>query len=126
MSKTRIATYIVAVIVIIAGLVYWSYYEANKPSKYDTFAQCVADSGAKFYGAFWCVHCQSQKKMFESAARLLPYIECSSPDAKSLLPICQEKNIESFPTWIFADGSSQTGEMQLPALAEKTKCELPQ
>jgi hypothetical protein len=126
MQKTRIISYFVATIVIIAGLLYWSYYETSKPSKYDGFAQCIADSGAKFYGAFWCSHCQTQKKMFESAARLLPYIECSAPDAKSLLPVCQEKNIESFPTWDFADGSRQTGEMQLSALAEKTKCELPQ
>lgn len=126
MQKTRIISYFIAVAVIIAGLVYWSYYEANKPSKYSGFAQCIADSGAKFYGAFWCTHCQSQKKMFESAAKLLPYIECATPDGKSLIPICAEKKIESFPTWDFADGSRQTGEMQLTALAEKTKCILPQ
>ncbi len=125
MQKTRIISYFVAVAVIIAGLVYWSYYEANKPSIYGEFAQCIADSGAKFYGAFWCTHCQSQKKMFGSAAKLLPYIECSAPDAKSLFPICTEKKIESFPTWDFADGSRQTGEMQLSALAEKTGCVLP-
>ena len=126
MQKTRIISYFIAVAVIIAGLVYWSYYEANKPSIYGGFAQCIADSGAKFYGAFWCAHCQTQKKMFESAAKLLPYIECSAPDAKSFLPICLEKNIESVPTWDFADGSRQTGEMQLSALAEKTGCVLPQ
>ena len=126
MQKTRIISYFIAVAVIIAGLIYWSYYEANKPSKYDGFAQCIADSGAKFYGAFWCSHCQSQKKMFESAAKLLPYIECSTPDGKSILPICAEKKIESFPTWDFSDGSRQTGEMHLSALAGKTKCVLPQ
>ncbi len=126
MQKTRIILYVVAVAITIGGLVYWSYYETNKPSVYSEFAQCIADSGAKFYGAFWCTHCQSQKKMFGSAAKLLPYIECSTPDAKSLFPICTEKKIESFPTWDFADGSRQTGEMQLSALAEKTKCVLPQ
>ena len=126
MQKTRIILYVVAVAITIGGLVYWSYYETNKPSVYSEFAQCIADSGAKFYGAFWCTHCQSQKKMFGSAAKLLPYIECSTPDAKSLFPICTEKKIESFPTWDFADGSRHTDEMQLSALAEKTKCVLPQ
>ena len=126
MQKTRIILAVVAVAITIGGLVYWSYSETNKPSVYSEFAQCIADSGAKFYGAFWCTHCQSQKKMFGSAAKLLPYIECSTPDAKSLFPICTEKKIESFPTWDFADGSRQTGEMQLSALAEKTKCVLPQ
>src|SRR5665811_873658 len=38
------------------------------PGQYDEFAQCIKDSGTVFYGAFWCSHCQAQKKMFGSSA----------------------------------------------------------
>ena len=94
-------------------------------SELDGFTQCIADSEAKFYGAFWCQHCQAQKKLFGGSAKLLPYIECSLPDSKTRTPICIEKNIESYPTWIFKDGSIETGELPLATLAEKTGCELP-
>jgi thiol-disulfide isomerase/thioredoxin len=42
------------------ALAVWVY---TSPGKYDEFAKCLTDNGAKFYGAFWCPHCQAQKKM---------------------------------------------------------------
>lgn len=94
--------------------------------KYDVFAQCLKDQGAIFYGAFWCPHCQAQKKMFGSSAKLLPYVECSTLDGKSQVPACTEKNISGYPTWEFADGSRLSGEVPLSQLAEKTGCVLPE
>lgn len=88
-------------------------------------AQCLKDSGAVFYGAFWCPHCQKQKAEFGLAESLLPYVECSTPDQRSQTPICIEKKIESYPTWEFKDGSRQTGEVSLKDLAEKTSCAYP-
>src|SRR3989344_3569664 len=38
-----------------------------KPGKYDPFAQCLTDNGAKMFGAYWCPHCSDQKKMFGSS-----------------------------------------------------------
>ena len=38
----------------------------------------LADSGVKFYGAYWCPRCQEQKAVFEASAKRLPYVECSS------------------------------------------------
>jgi hypothetical protein len=95
------------------------------PGKYDEFATCLKDKGAVFYGAFWCSHCRAQKKMFGSSAKLLPYVECSTPDAKGQTPLCIEKKIASYPTWEFADGSRLNGEIPLAQLAEKTSCTLP-
>jgi len=89
------------------------------------FAQCLADKGAVFYGAFWCPHCQAQKKMFGASAKALAYVECSTPDGQAQLPICKEKGIESYPTWIFADGSKGNGEQSFQALSEKTGCAVP-
>ncbi len=100
--------------------------EPAGPGKYDAFATCLKDKGAVFYGAYWCPHCNAQKKMFGSSAKLLPYVECSTLDAKGQTPMCIEKKVVSYPTWEFADGSRLNGEIPLATLAEKTSCELPQ
>ncbi len=89
------------------------------------FAKCLADSGAKFYGAFWCPHCQAQKALFGRAVEYIPYIECSTPNTQGQTAICTAEKIESYPTWIFADGTRQVGEVSLVDLSEKTKCPLP-
>ncbi|MCC6520877.1 hypothetical protein IT403_02770 [Candidatus Nomurabacteria bacterium] len=97
------------------------------PGKYDQFAQCLADKGAKFYGAFWCPHCQNQKRMFGSkSAKLLPYTECSTPDGKGTTQACIDAGVKSYPTWKFADGTELVGEIPLAQLAEKTSCVLEQ
>lgn len=102
------------------------------PGKYDAFATCLKDKGAIFYGAFWCPHCQAQKKLFGSSAHLLPYVECSTADAQGQNQICIDKKIESYPTWILADGtrvpddSPNGAGVKLETLAAKTGCVLPQ
>jgi len=93
--------------------------------EYDGFAKCIKDSGAVFYGAFWCPHCQDQKKEFGSSAKFLPYVECSTSDGRGQTEICKEKEIMSYPTWVFKDGSKITGKVEMLALAAKTKCEMP-
>lgn len=90
------------------------------------FAQCLKEKGATFYGAFWCPHCQNQKKLFGNAVSALPYVECSTPDAQGQLQVCIDKKIQNYPTWEFADGTRKTGEVPLSELAEKTGCTLPQ
>jgi hypothetical protein len=118
-------TAVIIGVVAIGGLVAWGVYESKKPGKYDVLAQCINDSGAKFYGAFWCPHCANQKKMFGVSQKLLPYIECSTPDGKGKLPICEEAGITGYPTWRFADGTELGGEVSLDVLSEKTMCPIP-
>jgi thiol-disulfide isomerase/thioredoxin len=116
--------------VIVLGLIGWGVYgivqNSKKPGRYDELATCIKDSGATFYGAFWCPHCQNQKAMFGlKSAKLLPYVECSEKDGKSQKQVCIDANIQSYPTWEFANGTRQTGEIPLAELAEKTSCTLP-
>ena len=124
--------FILVVGILILGVVVTAIIRANTgnvpagPGKYDEFATCLKDKGAVFYGAFWCQHCKAQKKLFGSSAKLLPYVECSTLDAKSQTPVCIEKKVSSYPTWEFADGSRLTGEIPLAQLAEKTSCPLRQ
>jgi thiol-disulfide isomerase/thioredoxin len=112
-------------ILVIAGIV-WLVLTPKKPGKLDAFATCIKDNGTIFYGAFWCPHCQNQKALFGSSAKLLPYVECSTPDGKSQLPICTDAGVTGYPTWKFADDTRESGEVSLERLSEKTSCKLPQ
>lgn len=102
-----------------------SFMISARPNKLDSFAQCLKSSGTIFYGTFWCPHCQRTKAMFGSAAKYLPYVECSNPDGQSQTQICIDKKISSYPTWIFPDGSTLTGEHTLQELSTASKCPLP-
>ncbi len=124
-TKKIIINWII-IIAVIGAFTSLFVYSASKPGKLDSFATCLKDSGAEFYGAFWCPHCKNQKNMFGKSQKLLPYVECSTPDGKGQLDICTEKKVEGYPTWIFADDTRATGEVPLTDLAEKTGCSLPQ
>jgi thiol-disulfide isomerase/thioredoxin len=123
-KETKYVIGIIITVIVIVGGVALLDKGTSKSVKYDDFAMCLAENGAKFYGAFWCPHCQKQKEMFEFSDKL-PYVECSTPDAKGQLEVCKEAKVESYPTWIFADGTNMTGEVPLQSLAEKTGCTLP-
>lgn len=115
---------IVLVVIIGVPMGYWAWY-MTQPGQYDSFATCLKDRGARFYGAFWCSHCQEQKAKFGKSELLLPYVECSEPNGKGQLQVCTDANVESYPTWDFADGSRLTGTQSFETLAEKTGCPLP-
>ena len=62
------------------------------------------ESGAKFYGAYWCPRCQEQKAEFLSSAKRLPYVECSSGGRGSgLTAPCFKAEIKTYPTWIIGE-----------------------
>ena len=117
--------FIVLFAVAVIGLAFLIYKPPASPEMI-AFAECLGERGATFYGAFWCPHCQNQKAMFGSADKYLPYIECSTPDGRGQLPICQEANVTGYPTWEFADGSRLSGEIPIRTLAEKTGCAAPE
>ena len=108
-------------LLFIAGTVYWY----KLPGKLDSFALCLKEKDAIFYGAFWCPHCQKQKQLFGKSAKFLPYVECSTSDGKQQTQVCTLQKIDNYPTWEFADGTRQTGEISLSELSQKTGCPLP-
>ncbi len=112
---------------IVAGLLIVGYYAASAamPGKYDELAKCMTEKGVMFYGAYWCPHCQNQKKAFGNSQKYLPYVECSSPDGKEQLQVCKDKNIEGYPTWEFSDGTRISGEISFENLSQKSGCSLP-
>jgi rubredoxin len=90
----------------------------------EVFAHCLTGRGVTMYGAWWCPHCQNQKKQFGSAFSFIRYVECSSPGKQDALPVCQAAKINGYPTWIFGDGSRIEGEASFETLAQRTSCPL--
>jgi len=119
---------VLGILILTVGVT--AFFQSNQapegPGKYDSFAMCLQEKGATFYGAFWCPHCQDQKKLFGKSAKLLPYVECSTPDGNGSTQICKDKNINGYPTWEFADESRLDGEVPVNTLSEKTGCVLPE
>lgn len=99
-------------VILLAGIVFGLMQLQSKSSTgiYDEFALCLKDKGVKFYGAFWCPHCQDQKKRFGNSAKKLPYVECSPASGQGVTDICKENKIEGYPTWVFPEGITITSE----------------
>lgn len=114
-----------ALVVIVALHLHYAGYWGKTAGPEDPWIQGLAEhltrTDAKFYGASWCPHCSDQKELFGPSASRVPYVECSPSGPKApQAPICKEKNIESYPTWII-NGNRYTGTQSLDALAQYSK-----
>ncbi len=121
MSLKILGAFVAVILLVVAGIFYIAS-PSNGPGPHDEFAKCLTEKGAKFYGAFWCSHCNSQKALFGNSMKYVNYIECSTPDRQGQLKVCIDADITNYPTWDFADGTRVTGEVSLVDLASKTSC----
>ncbi len=90
--------------------------------KWVTLAKTLTAKEAKMYGTSWCGHCNAQKEMFGNGWQYITYVECS--DAKNpniQTTACATADIEAYPTWIFGDGSRQTGKLSYEELSAKVR-----
>ena len=84
-------------------------------------AEHLTETGAVFYGASWCPHCQEQKRLFGASASRLPYVECS-PGGRTAPPsaACRRAGVQTYPTWVI-DGRAIVGQvLTLADLADRT------
>ena len=66
-------------------------------------AMHLEETGALYYGAFWCPNCQNQRRIFGRSADRLPYVECSPQGrAGGVAFECVSNNIAAYPTWDIA------------------------
>lgn len=124
MKTTRkFRTLAIGALIVLAVIV---VYNKSQPSGSDpkvAFGQCLTDKGAKFYGAYWCPHCTAQKKLLGRGFAKVTYVECAVPgNPQQQTEECKKADIKGYPTWTFADGSRQSGELSLKELAEKAGC----
>jgi hypothetical protein len=126
-KKSGLVLTLVTFLLVLVPVVIWAIVSTKSfagPSQYDKFAQCLTESGAKMYGAYWCSHCQKQKKTFGSGFQYIKYFECSLPGGKEQTQECQAAKIIGYPTWEFGNGEKISGEITLSDLAAKSGCSL--
>jgi len=128
-KKTKTISFIVIVVVIMAAIFIFAFNRSgpgiDQKEQLDDFVTCLAESGAKMYGAYWCPHCADQKeamgKSFSLFDDLGGYVECD-PKGKDAQPsLCKEKGITGYPTWIIND-QKYPGFRELSELSELTTC----
>lgn len=136
---TIIVVWVVVIVVLVGGFTWYAMTADSRASQkaiddaqknsgatatttvtLDDFAKCTAEKGATMYGAWWCPHCKNEKKRFGESFQYVKYVECTDNPQ-----LCTDKGVKGYPTWIFADGSSLSGEIGFGPLAEKTMCPLP-
>ncbi len=110
-----------AVVVVVLGLqLHFSgvFDPAAGPEdpRLKALATHLRDSGARFYGAYWCPACQEQKELFTASVDRLPYVECTPQGRGGPRAVdCLTRNIEQYPTWII-DGQRHTGVVSVERL----------
>lgn len=120
----------IAAVIILGGITLVAFNNQGPSEEVQAaqaeFAQCLVDSGATFYGTFWCPHCNSQKALFgEEATAILPYVECSTPDGQGQTQECKDAQIQGYPTWESADGTRLSGSQSFDQLGALTGCAVP-
>ena len=121
MKNAKFKILVGGAIVVIIGLAGWYL---NKPEKVSAamtqFAQCLRDKQITMYGAYWCSHCQNEKKAFGDSFKSVPYVECPDDPQK-----CLTAGINGYPTWIFPDGKKLEVEQGLEKQSQQSGCALP-
>lgn len=125
-SKYKIIIGVLIVVIIVVGGAWFGFARNSEnkvkidPAKLDAFAKCLKEKGVVMYGAYWCPHCQRQKKLFGDSFKYVNYVECTKDIKK-----CEEKKIEGYPTWIFKNGDRIKREATFDELAKKASCKAP-
>jgi hypothetical protein len=88
----------------------------------NSLAQCLTQKGVVMYGAFWCPHCQEQKKLFGDDFQLIKYQECDAKGPNGNPQICIRQGITGYPTWQIPGQEDLVGEQSLAKLAEASNC----
>lgn len=69
------------------------------------------------YGAYWCPHCQREKRAFGDSFRYVSYVECTeTPEA------CTAESIRGYPTWLGPGGFRREGEQGIEELSKASGC----
>jgi uncharacterized membrane protein len=110
-----------AVVIVFALFLHFSglFDPAAGPEKpyLKALAIHLRESGARFYGAYWCQACQQQKALFEASVDRLPYVECTPNGRRGTYNFaCITNDISDFPTWII-NGRRLTGVVSVAELA---------
>lgn len=105
------------VVIVVVIVIFMSIPRGS--SEYDSFAQCLTDSGAVKYGTDWCPHCADQKALFGASFKYINYVNCDFDEEA-----CLRARVQGYPTWVI-NGESTSGVQPLETLSALTGCPLP-
>lgn len=145
MDSKKVALFLVVLIVVVVaglGIVFYTNGKNNSSNNQQTtqnnnsdvsgvtnddsshdaawiegLAKALNEKGMVLYGAYWCPHCQNQKKLFGDSVKYLDYVECDPSGTNANPDECKANNIEGYPTWVY-QGKQYSGEQSLEKLAE--------
>lgn len=117
----RTTAMIVMAVAVLGTAAFALFRQPERASALDGFAQCLTQKGAVMYGAYWCSHCQNEKRAFGDSFMYITYVECTE-DPKA----CTDAGVKGYPTWKFPDGRTLEGEQGILGLSKATGCALPQ
>ncbi|PIQ92004.1 MAG: hypothetical protein COV70_01520 [Parcubacteria group bacterium CG11_big_fil_rev_8_21_14_0_20_39_22] len=109
---------ILSVIVVVTAVLYKNN-EVEGSEVTDEFVACLNKNEVVMYGAYWCPHCDNQKKLFRDKWENVSYVECTEDPN-----LCIEKEIKGYPTWIIGDNKYLVGVQSMESLAQATGCEM--
>ena len=114
--RSKIALFLIlALIVVSSGCV------SNNSESKNALAKCLTEKGVKMYGAYWCSHCQNQKKAFGDSFQYITYVECDAKGPNGNPTACELAGIQGYPTWVIG-GAKYSGEQDLSTLAKIAGC----
>lgn len=90
---------------------------SKDPVWIEGLARSLNEKGMVMFGAYWCSHCQNQKKAFGDAVKYIDYVECDPAGENPNPDECKANNIEGYPTWVY-QGQQYSGEQSLEKLAQ--------
>lgn len=102
----------------------------QEKGEYDTFAQCLYESGMRMYGSVTCSVCNRQRKAFGASFEHVHEVECDPRNPNSETERCIAKDITHTPTWILEDNEGNditrlsSGFKNLETLSDVSGCEL--
>ncbi|MCA1779531.1 MAG: vitamin K epoxide reductase family protein [Xanthomonadaceae bacterium] len=94
---------LLGVLLVVGVLFAWQNELLRPPENPELKALAIHldESGAMYYGAFWCPNCQQQRRLFGRSADRLPYVECSPEGRGGRIAFeCVANDITGYPTWI--------------------------
>lgn len=107
--------------VVLILLVYFLivYVLPGQSSLAEPLAKCLQSKNVTMYGAYWCSHCQNEKKMFGQYFSYINYVECEGASGNP--EVCMAAGVQGYPTWKI-NGNTYSGEKSLLELKELSGC----
>lgn len=83
----------------------------------EKLAKFMTEKGMKMYGAYWCSHCNNQKRLFGDNSQYITFVECDPKGENQQAELCKSEGIEGYPTWKY-EGKAYEGEQDFDELAQ--------